>query len=195
MKTNAVVLAAGKSSRMGTNKLLLELDSVTVLEHILTNLKSIPVIVVTGYRPEDIEAFAESFGAKTVHNSDYEKGMATSFQAGLRAVPEDIGAVYLVLSDTFGFKPSLLDELAQVMENDSNVLLVSPMHEGKRGHPVLVSRKLFPEFLNVGEGETMKDIVLRHEQDHQYVEGDMWTGIDLDTPDDYARAKKLWALR
>ena len=194
MKTKAIVLAAGKSSRMGSNKLLLMFDERPVIEHILVNLAGFEVIVVTGHRPTDIKGIAERRGAKTVHNPEYEQGMTTSFQAGLRVVEPDIEAVFMVLSDTFGFKPALLDAMVKKMESEG-ALLVSPVFEGKRGHPVLVSRKLFPEFLKLGENETMKDIVQRHERDHRYVEGDIWSIIDLDTPEDYERVKKLWATR
>jgi molybdenum cofactor cytidylyltransferase len=109
----------------------------------------------------------------------------------LRVTPDDIDAVFIVLGDTFGFKKSLLDEMIQKIES-SRTLLVSPIFEGKRGHPVLVDRKLFSEFLNIKEGQTMKDIILRHENNHAYVDGDIWTRIDLDTPDDYDYVKKLW---
>ena len=79
--------------------------------------------------------------------------------------------------------------------DSTGALLVSPVYGGKRGHPILVSRRLFREFLNIREDETMKDIVQRHEREHEYVKGDIWTVIDLDTPDDYAKVKKLWATR
>lgn len=179
---------------MGSNKLLLMLDGKTIIEHILENLAGYETIMVTGHRPEDIKAIAETHGAKVVHNPNFEQGMTTSFQAGLRAVGLDVDAVFMVLSDTYGFKPELLDELAQKMASEG-ALLVSPVFEGMRGHPVLVSRRLFPEFLGIGEGETMKDIVQRHEEDHLYVEGDIWTVLDLDTPEDYTRMKRLWATR
>ncbi len=99
MRVAAVVLAAGKSSRMGRNKLLLEVDGATVLDRLLASLTSVlgEVIVVTGKDPEPIRAIAESRGASVVHNPNYEEGMTTSFQAGLRAASAD--AVFLVLGD------------------------------------------------------------------------------------------------
>ncbi len=194
MKTTAIVLAAGKSSRMGTNKLLLLLDGKTIIEHILDNLANYETIVVTGHLPEDIEPIIKRHGARIVHNPDYEQGMTTSFRAGLRALDEDVDAVFMVLSDTFGFKPSLLDEMELKLAS-TTALLVSPIYEGRRGHPVLVAYELFQEFLGLGEGETMRDVVLRHEDEHEYVQGDIWTRIDLDTPEDYENVKRLWATR
>ena len=194
MKIVAIVLAAGKSSRMGTNKLLLKLGEKTVIEHILDNLEHYETIVVTGYHPEDITPFVKRYNARTVHNPDYEKGMTTSFQAGLRELDPEVNTVLLVLSDTFGFTQELLDAMELKMAS-SVALLVSPVYEGKLGHPVLVAYELFSEFLELGEGDTMKDVVLRHEDEHEYVPGDIWTRIDLDTPEDYEYVKKLWATR
>ena len=194
MKITAIVLAAGKSSRMGTNKLLLKLGGRTVLDHILDNLQGYDTIVVTGHRPEDIEPIIVAHGARAVHNPDYEKGMTTSFQAGLRALNPETDTVYMVLSDTFGFKPTLLETMELKMAS-TTALLVSPVYEGKRGHPVLVAYELFNEFLELGDDETMKDIVLRHEDEHEYVPGDKWARIDLDTPEDYEKVKRLWVTR
>ncbi len=64
MKITAIVLAAGLSSRMGTNKLLLELDGKTILDHILDNLRYYDTIVVTGHRPEDIEPIIKTAWSK-----------------------------------------------------------------------------------------------------------------------------------
>jgi molybdenum cofactor cytidylyltransferase len=185
MKITAIVLAAGKSSRMGSNKLL---------DHILDNLRDYDTIVVTGHRPEDIEPIIEAHGIRNVHNPNYEKGMTTSFQTGLRALDPEVNTVYLVLSDTFGFSRELLDSMELKMAT-TTALLVSPIYEGKRGHPVLVAYELFEEFLALGDDETMKDVVMRHEDEHEYVPGDMWTRIDLDTPEDYERVKRFWANR
>ena len=192
MRIAAVVLAAGKSSRMGVNKLLLEVDGKRVLDHILSKLSPIPTIVVLGHRPEDIKGLAETQGAKTVHNPDYERGMTTSFKVGLRALSDDVEAVFMVLSDTFGFKPELLTEMTAKMDENPDALIVSPRYESKRGHPVLFRRKVLDEFLAIGDEETMKDVVNRHEASHVYVESDIWATIDLDTPEDLDRIRKLW---
>ncbi len=192
MKTAAIVLAAGKSSRMGSNKLLLEVGGKRVLDHILSKLSPIPTIVVLGHRPEDIKALAEGQGARTVHNPDYEKGMTTSFQAGIRDLPDEVEAVFMVLSDTFGFKPELLAEMIHKMEESPEALIVSPLYESKRGHPVLFRRKILDEFMALGDDETMKDVVNRHESRHDYVDSDIWATIDLDTPEDLERIRKQW---
>lgn len=188
-----MVLAAGRSSRMGANKLLLRLGGRTVLEHILDRLAGYETVVVTGHNPEEIKEILGRYDVTIVHNPDHEKGMTTSFQAGLGAV--DCDAAFLVLGDTFGFSETILKTMEDELKAHPGAQLVSPVHGGRRGHPVLVRSTLFDEFLALGPGETMRDVVDRHEEGHRYVEGDAWTVTDLDTPEDYEKAEKLWETR
>jgi len=192
LRLAAVVLAAGRSSRMGANKLLLKVGDRRVIEHILFSLKPFETIVVLGHRPDDVKEFVEAFGAKTVYNPDYDEGMTLSFRAGLRALDTDVEAVFMALSDTFGFSYGLLEEMKGVLIKDPEALIVSPVHQGRRGHPVLFRKPLFDELLGLGEGETMRDVVNRHESQHRYIEADIWCTVDLDTPEDYERVKRLW---
>lgn len=192
MKIAAVVLAAGESSRMSTNKLLLKLDDKNILEHLLEKLVEYETIVVTGHRPEEIRPIIKQYDCIEVYNRDFERGMTTSFKAGLLNVEEDNDAVLMVLSDTFGFKKELIKKMIIIMEEDESVLLVSPVYRGKRGHPVLIRRELFKEFLNLSTHETMKDVIQRHDNKHRYTEGSIWCTIDMDAPQDYKRVKELW---
>jgi molybdenum cofactor cytidylyltransferase len=192
MKIVAVVLAAGESSRMGTNKLLLKLGDKNILENLLEKLVEYQTIVVTGHRPEEIRPIIQQYDCKEVYNRDFEKGMTTSFKAGLLRVEEDIDAVLMVLSDTFGFKKELINKMIMIMEEDESVLLVSPVYRGKHGHPVLIRRELFKEFLNLSTHETMKDVIQRHDNNRRYIEGSIWCTIDMDTPQDYKKVKELW---
>ena len=194
MKTQVIVLAAGESSRMGRNKLLLMLNDKLVIEHVMDSIEGYRTIVVTGHQPEDIKVIVERCGAKIVHNADYKLGMISSFQVGLRAIDLDTDAVFMALSDNFGFKPILLDMMVEKMLSE-NALFVSPVFKGKSGHPVLVSKKLFSEFLNLSINKTMKDVVLRYNQEHQYVKGNIWTVFDMDTLEDYRKLKRLWSTR
>lgn len=103
MRTAAVVLAAGKSSRMGTNKLLLKVDGKTVLDRLLDALtQSVDtIVIVTGYDPDPIMKIAEAHRIRSCHNPDHESGMTNSFKVGLNVVKGD-DAVFLVLGDQLG---------------------------------------------------------------------------------------------
>ena len=193
LRLAAVVLAAGKSERMGRNKLLLEVAGRPILDWLLEAINASvvdDVIVVLGHQPEELRPLAEAHGAEVVLNPCYEEGMASSFKAGLRRVSAD--AAFLVLGDQLGLEAGLLDRMAASMESDLDVLIVSPVYRGRRGHPVLFRRTLFPEILDLGPEETVRDIVIRHEAAHRLVEGSLWCVLDIDTPKEYERARRLF---
>jgi len=193
LRLAAVVLAAGKSERMGRNKLLLEVAGRPILSRILDAISASTVeelIVVLGHRPEELERIAEAHGAEVVLNPAYEEGMTSSFRAGLRMVSAD--AAFLVLGDQIGLEAGLLDRMAAAMEADPEALIVSPVHGGRRGHPVLFRRPLFQEILGLGPGETVRDVVLGHDADHRLVEGGVWCVLDIDTPEEYEEARRLF---
>jgi molybdenum cofactor cytidylyltransferase len=118
--------------------------------------------------------------------------MTTSFQAGLRALDAD--ATFLVLGDQVGLDQRLLSSMVQALVEDEAALIVSPVYGERPGHPVLFRRVLFGEILSLMPGETMRDVVAKHGGAHRHVEGDVWTVIDMDTPEDYEAARRLWSL-
>jgi molybdenum cofactor cytidylyltransferase len=191
LKTAAVVLAAGKSSRMGTNKLLLKVDGKTVLDRILDALtQSVDaVVVVTGYNPDLIMKIVEAHGVRIIHNPDHEKGMTTSFKVGLSVV-KGADAVFLVLGDQLGLRSELLRRMLATLEDLPGALIVSPIHNGRRGHPVLFNAQLFDEILS--HTGTLKEVVDGHAEAHSTVEGGEWSTYDFDTPEDFDRVKRLF---
>ena len=191
MRTGAVVLAAGKSSRMGANKLLLDVVGRTVLDRLLDALiNSVDeVVVVTGNNPEPIRVIAEAHGVRVAHNPEHEKGMTTSFQTGINALGK-VDAAFLVLGDQLGLRSELLRMMAAAIEDVPGALMVSPTYDGRRGHPVLFRASLFGEILAV-KG-TLKEVVDAHADEHIHVEGGEWSTLDFDTPEDFERAKRLF---
>ncbi|MBN1682489.1 nucleotidyltransferase family protein [Candidatus Bathyarchaeota archaeon] len=194
MRVSAVVLAAGKSSRMGKNKLLLEIEGKTILDNLLSTLTLIlkEVVVVTGYDPEPIRRIAEKYDCLLVHNFKHEKGMTSSFQAGLSAINTD--GVFLVLGDQIGLEKGLLLKMIDKLSNE-DALIISPIHKGKYGHPVLFHRKIYTEILNQREDSVLKEIITNNSNKHKTVKGSVWTTLDFDTPEDFEKIKKLWVKR
>ncbi len=194
MRLSAVVLAAGKSERMGRNKLLIEFRGRPLLAWVLEAVEASRIdetLVVVGHNFQELQPILRAYDVEEVYNPDYELGMTTSFQAGLRRASGD--AAFLILGDQLGLKPELLDEMAGVMEKDPEALLVSPMYQGRRGHPVLFHRALFQEILALPPGTPIKVVVDRYDAYHRYVEGDFWCIFDLDTPEDVERASRLFS--
>ena len=141
----AIVLAAGKSSRMGEPKALLNFRGHTFLERIIQTIDSSPIdmtIVVVGHDHELIEKRVDL--PFVVHNPDYELGMVTSLQRGIRALPSSAVGVMVFLVDHPTVKQETI-ELILSRFDPARILL--PVHNGKRGHPVVFPRSIFDELL------------------------------------------------
>ena len=167
MKTAAIVLAAGKSERMGQNKLLLRLNDTTVIDTILDAVAAADIdetVVVLGHKPEQIIEVTQARreAIKTLINKDFERGMISSFQKGIKMLPP-VDAAFLILGDEPILDNNFLNAMIQHMENSrGRALLVSPIYKGKKGHPLLVHRQLFREILDLKKTDTMRDVVRRH---------------------------------
>jgi molybdenum cofactor cytidylyltransferase len=191
MKTAAVVLAAGKSERMGRNKLLLKLHQRTLIDIVLDALETSEIneiVVVVGHRPDEIlRALKPRLDrVKIAINEEYEEGMASSFQAGLKEVV-DADAAFLVLGDEPILDCSFLKVMIGRMEKDQdNVSIISPIYKGKKGHPLLFHKRLFKEIMNLKKTEIIRDVVHRHANAVLTIEAPEWTIMDVDTPDELA---------
>lgn len=196
MRIAAIVLAAGKSERMGQNKLLLRLNGNTLIGIILDAIIAAKIdekVVVLGYKPqqiiESIKARLDSI--KTIINENYEQGMTSSFQKGL-GLMRHVDAAFLILGDEPILDKNLLNVMIQRMEKDGdNALIVSPIHRGKKGHPLLFRKQLFGEMLELKKNETIRDVVHRHADRLLTIEAPEWTIMDIDTPEDFARVRNL----
>ena len=157
----ALVLAAGRSSRMGgSNKLLAEIGgrplARIVVEQALAS-RARPVIVVTGYQREGVEAALSGLPVQFVYNKDFAGGLGTSLRAGIRALPPQSDGAVVCLGDMPQVDAAMIDRLTSALDPDKGALIVVPTIEGKRGNPVVWSRRFFPELMAV-EG----DIGARH---------------------------------
>jgi len=156
-----LVLAAGRSTRMGgPNKLLEEINGKPlvriVAEQALASRAS-PVIVVTGHQRERVERVLAGLPVTVVHNRDFADGLSTSLRAGIKAVPPDADGAIVTLGDMPQVSAKLIDRLIAAFDPERGALVVIPTIDGKRGNPVLWARRFFPDLLAV-EG----DIGARH---------------------------------
>lgn len=150
-ETAAVVLAAGSSTRMGRVKQLLPLDGRPLLQHVLDNVRGSEVgevIVVLGHLAEPIKLELEFENVKVVMNQNYFQGMATSLQAGLRAVDPGNGAAIVVLADQPFVCSLTLNQLIRE-HTRTRAQIVIPTYRGFRGNPVLLDRSVFAEVANL----------------------------------------------
>jgi molybdenum cofactor cytidylyltransferase len=152
----AVVLGAGRSSRMGgPNKLLAEIGGRPlvriVVEQVLAS-RARPVIVVTGHQHERVEAALAGLPVTFVHNPHFADGLGTSLKTGITALPAEADGVIVCLGDMPQVDSALIDNLIAAFDPDKGALVVVPSIDGKRGNPVVWSRRFFAELTAV-EGD------------------------------------------
>jgi len=157
----AVVLAAGRSTRMGAiNKLIAEIGGKPLVriavEQALAS-RARPVIVVTGHERERVEAALNGLPVRLVHNPDYADGLGTSLKAGIAAVPEDADAAIVCLGDMPQVDSALIDKLIAAFDPERGALVVVPSIDGRRGNPVVWSRRFFHDLMSING-----DIGARH---------------------------------
>jgi molybdenum cofactor cytidylyltransferase len=190
----AIVLAAGRSTRMGgPNKLLAEIGGrplVRIAAEEALASRARPVIVVTGHQRERVEAALSGLAVKCVHNPDFAEGLSTSLKAGLAAVPEDVDGVIVCLGDMPQVRADLLDRLMAALDPDRGALIAMPTTDGKRGNPVVWSRRFFNELAALEGDVGARHLIARYPE--AVVEIPV-TGnaafADVDTPEALSRVK------
>lgn len=196
MRVTSVLLAAGKSERMGQNKLLLDLHGKKVIDHILDALQHSHVneiVIVVGNKPEEIVDAVKSREnrARIVFNERFEEGMTSSFKAALKHI-KNVDAALLVLGDQLILDSVFINAMINEMEaNLGKALIVSPIHNGKKGHPLLFSKELFNEILALKDNEVVRDVIHRHYDALHCLPGDKWTIMDMDTPKDVEEVNRF----
>jgi len=143
------------------------------------------VVVVTGFEKSQIEAAA--LYCRTVYNADYESGMFSSVQAGVRSVKEADAALLFPADVPLVSAETILGLIAAYEQGDPARFAV-PVHEGKNGHPLLIPRVYYDEILAyTGEGG-LKGVRSRYDGEMlRYKVSDIGCVLDMDTPEDYER--------
>jgi len=193
-KVTAIVLAAGRSRRMGANKLTSDLAGrplVTYVARAALASKAAPVVVVTGFEADAVRAALTGLDVALVHNPDFAKGMSASLIAGLANLADDIDGALVCLGDMPRVTADHLDRLIAAFDPAAGRAIGVPTFQGKRGNPVLWARRFFPRIRGL-TGDVGARALIGEHADLVYevpVEDD---GVlfDVDTPERLARAKE-----
>lgn len=191
----AIVLAAGKSVRMGKPKMGLSWGNTTVIGQVVATLISSglgEVIVVTGGGREDVEralsCLPQDWPVRAVFNPDFAVGeMLSSLQVGVAALGKACEAALIVLGDQPQIEADVVGTIIDTY-HQSGASLVIPSYAMRRGHPMLIARPLWAGLLALRPPQTLRELVQANQAQIVYVNVDTPSILqDLDTPEDYQR--------
>jgi len=185
----AVVLAAGLSTRMGTQKMLLPFGGATVIGRVADQLLAsalAEVVVVVGHEGGRVAAALAGRPVSVVANERYADGMLSSVRCGMRALGP-CEAVLVALGDQPSITTALVDELIAAYPGCGRGVLV-PLHAGRRGHPILLADRYRDEVLTRFDDVGLRGLMLAHPDDvAELPVADDAVLSDMDYPEDYRR--------
>lgn len=181
----AVLLAAGRASRMGSNKLIAELDGEPIVRRTVRAVlasRARPVVVVTGHEADAVRAALTGLAVTFVHNPDFAEGMSTSLRAGVAAAGA-VDAALICLGDMPRLEPRHLDAVIDAYRTGDPDEIIVPTCDRKRGNPVLWPRSYFPEIAELTGDVGARALIDRHpEQVRLLAIDDPAILVDVDTP-------------
>jgi molybdenum cofactor cytidylyltransferase len=191
----AVILAAGRSTRMGgPNKLLAELNGkplVRIVTEQALASKASNVIVVTGHQAAEVEKALAGLKVKFVRNPDFVAGLASSVKTGIAAVPDNADGAVVCLGDMPLIDARLIDRLIETFAPDRGNLIAVPVSDNRRGNPVLWSRRFFDELMTLDGDIGARHLIAKHSEAvaEVPVEGH-GAFLDIDTPEALVAARQ-----
>jgi molybdenum cofactor cytidylyltransferase len=190
-RIGALILAAGRSSRMGPrNKLLIPVAGIPLLLRVTNAAKAslvTSVTVVTGHEARLVKELLASCEVSLVHNPDYRLGLSSSLRVGINALPEDLDGVIVLLGDMPQITAAHIDRLvAQFVQNQTAIFV--PEWDGQRGNPIIWPRCFFDEMGRLRGDEGARSILQKfHDKVVSVSMNDDAVVTDIDTPEELLR--------
>ena len=185
MQIAAIVLAAGLSSRMGSNKLIEEIEGEPMVRLVVQAVlasRARPVFVVVGHDRENIVSALDGLDVQIVENPAYGEGLGTSISTGVVTVPDSCAGALIILGDMPGISPGLIDRLIEHFESAGRDAICVATHGGRRGHPVLFASRYFSELTSSSGDVGARRILAAHADSLVDIEaGDDAPLADIDT--------------
>jgi molybdenum cofactor cytidylyltransferase len=149
-----------------------------------------PLIVVTGHDGDRVAAALAGLNFSRVQNKDYADGLSTSLRAGIAALPSETEAVVVALGDMPDVKSDIIGRLIEAIDPARGALIVVPTHDGRRGNPVVWSRRFFGELTKVdGDTGARHLIAQNNEAVVEVAVQDEGAFRDIDTPEALIQAR------
>jgi len=190
----AIILAAGESVRMGTNKLLLPYGDTPIIRRVVDQviLSGVGhVLVVLGAFRETMVEEVSKLPVEYCFNEDFKKGMLSSVQCGFRNMPGTSAAALIFLGDQPMIPSHVTRQIVRSYGRSEQGIIV-PVYRGKRGHPVLISRKYAADIERLDPSEGLRALLVKFRDDVEELKTDE-SGIlrDIDTKAEYRKEIKL----
>ncbi|HXE24222.1 MAG TPA: nucleotidyltransferase family protein, partial [Roseiarcus sp.] len=203
-QVGAIILAAGFSSRFraaggaGATKLAADLDGKPIVRRVAEAAlasKARPVVAVAGHARDAVKGALAGLELEMAFNPDFASGLASSLRTGLAAMPRDIKGALVLLGDMPWIESGLIDALIDAFLVRKDALAAVPLHEGRRGNPVLLGRGLFGAAMRLEGDEGARRLIaaLTPEACVEVAAPDASAIFDIDTPGDLAAARRLRA--
>lgn len=192
MNVAALILAAGRSARMGgANKLVARIGGkpmVRVVAEAALASRAEPVTVVTGHQAAEVESALAGLGVTCVRNPDYASGLSTSLAVGIDALPDGVDAVVVLLADMPAIDAAIIDRLVAWLDPAHGARIVVPTHAGRRGNPVVWAVPFFADLKAVAGDTGGRGLIEANR--HAAVEVEIGPAVvsDVDTPGALAAA-------
>ncbi|HAQ18821.1 MAG TPA: hypothetical protein DCR40_06225 [Prolixibacteraceae bacterium] len=184
----AIVLAAGLSTRMGTQKLLLPFGEKTIVERVVENILNsgiTRILVVLGSDHLEIEEVLKSWPVKTIRNENFQDGMHTSVISGMKVLPSNAKAVLIFLGDQPFISGNVIQNVVEAWKNSGKGIVI-PLFQGRRGHPPLYDMKLRHELSTLNPEIGLRSVAQKFPEDIFEVETFCAEIVrDIDTKIDY----------
>jgi molybdenum cofactor cytidylyltransferase len=189
-----IVLAAGRSTRMGAaNKLLADVGGKPMVRRVVEAAlasRARPVVVVTGHEAASVVAALPGLEVTFVGNPDYAIGLSSSLKAGIGAVPASADGALVLLGDMPQITGALIDRLIAAFAASPGDAIIVPTQKGRRGNPVLWPRAHFGEMLQLEGDAGAKRLMAAHAADVREVDlGTDAIFADVDTPEALAELR------
>jgi molybdenum cofactor cytidylyltransferase len=192
-KISGLLTAAGKSTRMGTPKALLMWNGKKLINHQIDTMQNAgisTIVVVLGYKHDELQKHIQNKSVKICINDNYEKGRTSSILSGISKAFCGNSSVLLLSVD----QPRPTKILKSLLKSHrlKNTLISYPIYNGKRGHPLIISNKLKSEFNNLSESKFgLRDILNKYrELANEIPMNDSSVLLDLNYYSEYIKAKR-----
>lgn len=193
-KVSSVILAAGKSTRMGQQKLVMPFQNSTIIKSIVEkslNSNTTNTIVVVGSHKDQVKNDLENYNVTLIENENFEDGMLSSIKVGIASINHKSDGILILLGDQPMVSEIILNRLITSFQKTSKGLIV-PTYKGKRGHPVLIHSKYKDNIHQLNPAIGLRELFLNNSQDIVEIEVDTASILkDIDTPEDYNRENTI----